>query len=156
MVKPVDLKFGPEHLEKLRMRKWAWKSGSVDSFECVNVLQFLKPAERISFANELYRVLKAGAKATIQTPHWASNRAYSDLAFEWPPVVGAWYYHLNREWRKTGNPNEKRYRCDFEVVGFGFNKHPALANRNDEFVREALTWKIEAGQDLIAILAKPG
>ena len=58
--------------------RWPWEDGSVEEAHCSHFLEHLDATERIHFYNELYRVLKVGGRATIITPHWASNRAYGD------------------------------------------------------------------------------
>ena len=134
-------------------KRWALKDDSVDEATAINMIQFLTPEERIHFVNELYRVMKKGGKAQIVTPHFACNRAYGDLAFQWPPVVENWYWHLNAEWRKTGNPKEKRYKCDFTPT-WGYGLHPLLISRSMEYQQNAITFYKEAAQDLVVTLAK--
>ena len=148
-MKTIDLKFGPENLDKL------WKLPTkINSVEMVNVLQFLTPVERIRLMNDLYKNLVPGGKIVTQTPHWASARAYGDLAFHWPPIVPLWFHHLNAEWRKVNNPREKRYKCNFQQPNFGVIWHPSLVNRNSEFQQDAALFKTEAVQDLIVHLVK--
>ena len=71
-------------------KRWPHKTNNVDEVNVINLVQFLLPPERIHFVNELWRVLKPGAKAQISSPHWASARAHSDLAFVYPPVAEGW------------------------------------------------------------------
>jgi hypothetical protein len=134
-------------------RPWTQKTGSVTEGAAAFLVQFLKPVERIHFANELYRVLKPAAKFQIITPHWASNRAYSDMSFEWPPVVEQWYFHLNKDWRKVNNPVEKRYKCDFDIT-FGYGLHQLIIPRPQEYQQHAVTFWKEAAQDLIVTVSK--
>ena len=150
--KTVELKLDHKNLAQVK-RKWAQASNSVDSVDALNIIQFLKPAERIHFANEMWRVMKPGAKASISTPWWASARAYADLAFEYPPVSEGWFYHLNKEWREANAPWGKAYKCDFDF-GIGYNLHPSMANRNTEYVTNAITFWKESAQDIGVTLTK--
>jgi hypothetical protein len=125
----------------------------VDSVEIVNLLQFLKPAERVHFVNELWRVLKPGGKAQIIAPQWASSRAYGDLAFEYPPIAEPWLFHLNAAWRKANAPWGTAYKCDFDAT-WGYGLHPLLVTRNQEYQQHAVTFWKEAAQDLVANLIK--
>src|SRR5262245_23385575 len=45
-------------------KRWPWKDNSVDEAVSSHFLEHLTGPERAHFANELYRVLKPGAKAT--------------------------------------------------------------------------------------------
>jgi SAM-dependent methyltransferase len=132
---------------------WPWQDDTVDDVHCSHMVEHLTAPERIHFVNELYRVLRKGAKAQIITPHWNSNRAYGDLTHQWPPVSEMWFYYLSAEWRKTQAPHNDQYSCDFEAT-WGYGMHPALAVRNAEYQQFALNNYREAAQDLHATLTK--
>jgi predicted SAM-dependent methyltransferase len=154
MVNKKDLALSLTHKDLARVRKrWPWASNSVSEVNVVNLLQMLTPAERIHFANELYRVLKRGAKAQISAPHWCSARAYGDLTFQWPPVSETWPHHLNAEWRKANAPWGTKYKCDFDIGG-GYGMHPQIVTRNQEYQQHAVAFFKEAAQDLIISLTK--
>jgi len=149
----VDMRdFGQKHTVDLRKR-WPWKDSSVDEIHCSHFVEHLDAAERIHFVNEMYRVMKPTAKATVVAPHWASTRAYGDLTHRWPPVAEFWFYYLNREWRTSNAPHNDEYTCDFEVT-WGYALHPALVSRNQEFQTNALQWYKEAAQDIVATFVK--
>lgn len=94
-------------------QRWPWKDNSVEEVWCSHVVEHLTAKERIHFVNELYRVLKPGAFATIVTPYWSSSRAYGDLTHQWPPVVEDWYKYLDKQWRSYYTPHSHGYTCDF-------------------------------------------
>jgi len=132
---------------------------SVDEVHCSHFVEHLTADERVQFMNELYRVMKPGAKAMIITPHWASNRAYGDMTHCWPPVSEMWFYYLSKQWREDQVPhtdirwNPKGYSCDFEA-SWGYSLHPALNGRNQEYTMHAQTFWKEAVQDMMAQLTK--
>lgn len=132
---------------------WPWDHASVDEAHCSHMLEHLTPAERIHFANELHRVMKPGAKATIITPHFASVRAYGDLTHQWPPVVSFWYLYLNKAWREQNAPHNDEYTCDFDHA-YGFGLHPAVQARNVEYQNYAVVHLVEGAQDLYVTLTK--
>ena len=144
--------FGQPHKVDLR-KPWPWKNESVEEVHCSHMLEHLTPQERIHFANELHRVMKKGAKATIITPHYASVRAYGDLTHQWPPVVSFWYLYLNAEWRKTNAPHNDQYTCDFDH-GYGFGVHPSVQTRNQEYQNYAVIHLLEGAQDLHVTMTK--
>jgi hypothetical protein len=134
-------------------KKWQWDDNSVDEAHASHTVEHLKQDERIHFVNELHRVLKPGAKATIITPHWNSCRAYGDMTHQWPPVCEFWYYYLSKAWREVNAPHNDGYTCDFEAV-WGYGMHNDLLVRNAEYQQFALSWYKEAAQDLHATLTK--
>ena len=134
-------------------KKLAQTDESVDSVEVLHLLPYLTPPERINFVNELCRVLKKGGKAQMVQPHWCSNRAYSDLRFQWPPVAEGWLFSLRKETREQDPNYDKRYKCDFDFT-CGYSLHPSLQPRNQEFQQDAITFKKEAAQDMIVTLIK--
>lgn len=134
---------------------WPWQDDTVDEAHCSHMVEHLTAAERIHFVNELCRVLKRGAKATIIVPHWCSNRAYGDLTHQWPPVSEMWFFYLKREWREANAPHNDGYTCDFDSA-WGYAVNPALATRNSEYVQHALESFKEAASDTVATLTKRG
>jgi len=133
---------------KDKFKRWPWRDGSVEEVHCSHFVEHLKPDERIHFVNELYRILVQNGKASIIVPHYASERAYGDLTHQWPPVVGFWFSYLDKSWRQTQAPHNTEYTCDFHAT-WGFNLHPSIVSRNQEYQMHALTFYREAAQDMI-------
>lgn len=130
---------------------WKWEDSSVDEVHCSHFVEHLTAPERIHFVNELWRVLKPGAKATVIVPHWGSCRAYGDMTHQWPPVSEFWFYYLLASWRAENAPHNDAYTCDFDAT-WGYTLHPSIAVRNVEFQQFAVGFYKEAVQDLIATL----
>ena len=150
--------------------KWPFPDNSVEEAHASHFLEHLTNFdgkwERVTFFNELYRVLKVGAKATLIFPHWNSHRYYGDPTHK-EPFSEMGFYYLSREWR-LGNPekglganaphtdisvNPNGYNCDLEAV-WGNNMHPSLTVRNQEYQQYAMAWYKEAIQDIHATLTK--
>ncbi len=147
----VDVRdFGQKYTVDLT-KVWPWKNNSVDEAHSSHFIEHLTAPERIHFVNELYRVLKPGAKATLITPHWASNRAYGDLTHQWPPVSEMWFFYLSKAWREQEAPHNDGYTCNFEAT-WGYSLHPALQPRNQEYQQNAIQFYKEACADIIATL----
>lgn len=130
---------------------WQWEDGSVDEVHCSHTLEHLAWPERVHFFNELYRVLKPGAKATIVIPHWTSARYYGDPTHK-EPFSEFGFYYLNKEWRGSNAPHTG-YTCDFDST-WGYSLHPALGSRNQEFQQFAVQWYKEACTDIIATVTR--
>lgn len=133
--------------------------GSVEEVHASHFMEHLEANERMFFANDLYRVLKPGSKATIIVPHWNSNRAYGDMTHKWPPVSEMFFYYLKRDWREANAPHcDKKFNpegmdCDFDAT-WGYSVNGALLSRNPEFQQFAMAWYKEAVQDIHATLTR--
>jgi len=146
---------GVDVVTDLGKKKWPWEDDSVSEVYCSHFIEHLDTYERVFFVNELYRVLKVGAKAQIITPHWASCRAYGDLTHKWPPVSEFWFYYLSKEWRSVNAPhNDELYnKCDFEVT-WGYSLASELNVRNEEYKMYAMKNYKEVITDIIAMFTK--
>lgn len=140
--------------------KWPWKDNSVDEVHCSHLLEHIPALDRITFFNELWRIMKPEAKATIITPHWCSNRAYGDVTHQWPPVSEMFWFSLDPAWRKVNQPHlsegsgwEWEYKCHF-VVTWGYSLAAWCQGRTPAFVNDALAQYKEAAQDMVATLVK--
>lgn len=151
---------GVDHVLKVGTAKWPWGDNSVDEVNASHFVEHLTSDERVHFYNEAFRVMKPGAKMTVVTPHWASNRAYGDPTHQWPPVAEMAFYYLSQDWRTSQAPhtdkkwNPKGFSCNF-VATWGYSFTPELANRNQDYIQFALQNYKESAQDLIATLTKP-
>ena len=151
---------GVDTVLDLNIPTWPWEDNSIEEVHCSHFLEHLTQDQRVHFFNELYRIMKPGAKATIITPHWASTRAYGDPTHQWPAVSEMSYYYLSAEWRATQAPhadakwNPKGFNCNF-VATWGHSFGPELSVRTQEYVQMALGNFINAAQDLHATITKP-
>lgn len=134
-------------------KPWPWKDGSIEEIHCSHMVEHLEPHERIHFVNEMYRVLKIGAKATIIVPHWANTRAYGDLTHKWPPVAEFWFYYLDAQWRSVNAPHNDKYTCHFNI-GWGYSMSPELQVRAQDYQQFAFNNYTNAAQDIISTWTK--
>lgn len=133
-------------------KPWPWADASVDEVSSSHFLEHLTGTERVHFFNELYRVLKPGAKALIVTPHWANACAYGDPTHQWPPLSEWAAFYLDKQWRAVNAPHVG-YTCDFEyVVGFSFDER--VASWNDERRLAALSHSVNGPRDMHMNLTK--
>jgi len=136
---------------------WPWDDSSVEEVHMSHMLEHFSGTQRVHIFNELYRVLVPGGKATIITPHWASNRAYGDFSHAWPPVAEFAYFYVSKEWRLANAPdndiewNPQGYNCDFAAT-WAYGMRQDLLSRNQEYQLFAIGNYKEAAQDLHATL----
>lgn len=139
--------------------KLPFADNSVVEFHCSHFMEHLTANERTHVVNELYRVMKPGAKGIVVVPHWASCRAYGDPTHVWPPVSEFWFYYLKKEWRAANAPHtdiehfEHGFNCDFEVT-YGYALRQDLLTRNQEYQMFAVANYKEVCQDIIATFTK--
>lgn len=140
-------------------RPWPWLDNSVEEIYCSHCIEHFDAVERVHVYNEMFRVMKVGAKATLIAPFWSSGRAYGDPTHKWPPISGFSFFYLLKSWRMQNAPHTdaehwaKGYKCDFDVT-WGFTLHPQVAARNQEFQQFAMTFYIEACPDVMATMVK--
>jgi predicted SAM-dependent methyltransferase len=153
----VDIVFDLGNVKK----KFPWKDDSVDEIHCSHMVEHLTWVQRVHFFNELWRVMKVGAKAQVIMPHWCSSRYYGDPTHKEPMSEWAWFY-MDADWRKSQAPHDDAkqagkhplaYICDFaSTVSYGL--HQALQGRNPESINYAIQFYKEACTDMIVSLTK--
>lgn len=110
---------------------WPIADGSVDEAYSAQFFEHLDGRQRIAFMQELHRILKPGAQATIITPYWTSGRAMQDPTHQWPPLLEASYLYYNADWREKNGLGHYGIHCDFDFR-FAFQYTDAWANRSAE------------------------
>ena len=134
--------------------EYALPDESVTEVYCSHFIEHLEAHERVRFINELYRVLIPGGTCVLIAPYAFSERAYGDLTHKWPPVVGFWFYYLDKGWRAANAPHSG-YNPDVDFnATWGYSLHQSLAGRNQEYVQNAILFYKEACQDIQATLTK--
>lgn len=151
---------GVDQVVDLGNEKWPWADASVDEAYSSHMVEHLSWVQRVHFFNELGRVLKVGAKCQVIMPHWSSARFYGDPTHQAAFSEFGWFYLL-KSWREANAPHVDSvmapgplaYSCDFDV-SYGYSMHGGLTGRNNEFVQFAMTYYLEARQDMIATLVR--
>ena len=134
-------------------KRWPWENNSVAQAYSSHFIEHLEAMDRVWFINELYRVLKPGAQATLIAPHWASSRAYGDLTHKWPPISEFWPAYLDAQWRAANAPHNDFYTCDFTHVE-GPAVRQDLQARNQEYQQFAVVNFKDAIADIHIHLTK--
>lgn len=144
------LDFGQKHFVDLR-RRFPWPDQSVDEAYSSHFIEHLDGDERVFFMNELYRVMKFGATATILGPHWSNDCAYGDPTHKWPPLSTWTHLYWSKAWRDVNAPHSA-YTCDFDcpTIGYSFDSSPILnlTGRNQEFQQHHCNHSRNAMRDI--------
>jgi hypothetical protein len=139
--------------------KWPWEDNSVDEVLMEHTFEHFYPMERVHIINEMYRVMRVGAKAKILCPIWSSARAYGDPTHVWPPVSEWTAAYWNKVWRMKEAPHtdasvvDNMYNCNFfATCGYGLD--PEMNNRSKEYQEMAMKYWKEAARDIVFSLTK--
>lgn len=146
---------GVDLVADLKQGDWPWEDNSVDEVYSRHFVEHLTGRERISFFNELYRVMAAGSSALIITPHWSHESAYGDPTHEWPPVTNWTYHYLNKVWRDACAPHVG-YTCDFDFeLMMSHDANDAwIASKDQQAKALLMSRSINTATELIARLTK--
>lgn len=136
-------------------KPWPWADESVSEVHASHFVEHLDGSERVTFFNELYRVMKVGAQARIICPNWSHERAYGDPTHKWPPVCTWTFFYLNKAWRDVNAPH-CGYACDFDhsIVGTHDANDQYVAFRNMETKVILMSRSINTTTDIICTLTK--
>lgn len=143
--------FGQKYVHDVR-KGLPFEANTVDEVNSSHFVEHLTGTERVAFFNDLYRVMKVGAVATIVTPNWSHACAYGDPTHQWPPMSSWYALYLDKSWRDSQAPHGA-YTCDF--VGSVAGKWDARLNGRDyEFTQVAMNNETNAWRDLVCTLTK--
>lgn len=142
---------------------YPFKDESIDGAFSNHFIEHLTGPERIVFFNEMYRILKPGARMRLIHPYYKSSRAVQDPTHKFPPICEESYLYWDKQWREANKLGHYLGNCDFEAVPRGTGKEtkifytwqdPAWANKNEETRNFAIRhyWNIVA--DMIVDLVK--
>jgi hypothetical protein len=134
---------------------WPWADNSVDEVYCSHFFEHIPGLIRPKFMEELYRVLKKGAKVTVIVPYGGSNRAVQDFTHAWPPVVAESFLYFNADWRKKNKLEHGLYavKCDFDF-GYGFALDQDWSVRANEAQQFAVRHYHNVANDMQVTLTK--
>lgn len=134
---------------------WPFADNSVDEVHSSHFYEHVPAKLRPRFMDELWRILKLGAKAQIITPHAWSDRSVQDFTHEWPPISRHSYAYFNRNWRETNKLTHGHYEmaCNFDV-SIGGTFYADIQSRSIEFQAFSNEHYINSLADLYATLTK--
>lgn len=147
---------GVDVVHDLKVYPWPFETDSIDEVVCEHFVEHLYPEEFVDWMNELWRVLKPGARATLEMPYLTSYRAWAD-PFHRQFMHEAKFVYFNAEWRH----NEKLDHSDYTRItaNFDFNfgyriTDPRWQGASDEAKADAVKRYWNVVDDLIVHLIK--
>ena len=146
----VDIWSGADIVADLEQFPWPFADESVDEVFCSHYIEHTP--DLISFANELYRIMKVGARAEIIGPYYSSIRAWQDPTHLRALSENTFLY-FNREWRRANRLDHYPITADFDFE-CSYVLDPEWQGKNEDELRFAVKHYINVVSDIRAVLVK--
>lgn len=141
----------------LRVTPWPFEDDSIDEARASHFFEHLHPSERITFMNELYRVLKKGAGCLFVTPR-GFDRQVQDFTHVWPPIVEASYLYFDQDWYKANKLEHyievHGIKCNFDVRPVNVSVSQEFLTKCDEHKLFAARYYTNAAVDMVVLVVK--
>lgn len=138
---------------------WCWRlldpipDNSIEEVHSSHFFEHLTGPERMPFMDEMWRVMKDEAQATIIVPYYASMRAVQDPTHAWPPVCETSFLYFNRQWREQNGLDHYPLKCNFDFA-YGYAMDGAWSLKSQEVRDFAVRQYINVVADLHVTLTK--
>ena len=129
---------------------WPFESGSVDEVHCSHYVEHT--TDLIAFVDELWRIMKQGAKATIIAPYYMSVRCWQDPTHK-RAISEMSFMYFNRGWRSANKLDHYAIKSDFDFT-YGYQMTPDWASRSEEARVFAMRHYFNVIQDIHVVLTK--
>ena len=143
---------GVDIIQDLEKYPYPFKDDSVDEVFCSHYIEHV--SDMVQFINEVHRILKPGAPATIVAPYYASMRAWQDPTHR-RAISEATFLYFNKAWRETNTVDFKYLgiTADFDFT-YGYVMTPDWANRSEEARSFAIRHYMNVVNDIQVVLRK--
>jgi predicted SAM-dependent methyltransferase len=142
---------GVDIVHDLNVYPWPIEDNSVDEVWCSHYIEHVP--DLFKFIDEIYRIMKIGAKATFISPYYSSVRAWQDPTHV--RAISEWtYYYFNQQWREVNKLTHYPVKADFDIVNFGHAWNQNWVNRSQDAKAFALQHYINVVDDIWGIIQK--
>ena len=126
---------GVDIVHDLNKFPWPFKDNEVDEVFISHYIEHIpldtpKGDGLILFMNELYRIMKPGAKCMIVGPYYTSMRCWQDPTHR-RAMSEAMFLYYNADWRKANRLDHYPITADFDY-GYGYVMAPDWNGKNDD------------------------
>jgi predicted SAM-dependent methyltransferase len=146
----VDIWEGADIVVDLEKFPWPFEDNSVDEIFCSHYIEHTP--DLISFANELFRILKVGAKAEIIAPYYSSIRAWQDPT-HLRAISENTFLYFNKGWREINKLDHYPIVSDFDFESTFFIT-PEWRDKKKDELNFAIKHYINVIRDIRSILTK--
>ena len=137
-------------VQDLETYPWPLEDDSVDEILCSHYVEHTK--DLIQFIDEMHRIMKKGAKATIIAPYYASMRAIQDPTHV-RSICESTFLYFNKGWRDVNKLDHYGIKSDFDFT-YGYQVSPEWTTRSEEARVFAMKHYINVINDIHVILTK--
>lgn len=146
----VDIWEGADIVADLEKFPWPFEDNSVDEIFCSHYIEHTP--DLISFANELYRIMKVGATAEIIAPYYSSIRAWQDPT-HLRAISENTFLYFNKDWRMINKLDHYPIVSDFDFES-KYIIDPAWRDKSGDELKFAIRHYSNVVSDIITILKK--
>lgn len=146
----VDIWDGADIVCDLEQFPWPFEDNSVDEIFCSHYVEHTP--DLISFANEIYRIMKVGATAEILAPYYSSIRAWQDPT-HLRAISEATFLYFSKQWRTINRLDHYPITVDFDYE-CRYIIDPNWRDKTGEELEFAIRHYINVVSDIHAILTK--
>lgn len=133
---------------------YPFESESVDGAFSSHFLEHLDGPQRISFFNEMYRILKPAGKMRHVHPYYKSSRAVQDPSHKFPPICEESYLYWDKGWRDANKLDHYLGTCDYEFSVYYTFMDNAWMTKNEETRNHAIRHFFNVVADMIVDMKK--
>jgi len=134
---------------------YPFKDNSIDGAFSSHFVEHLDGHTRIKFFNEMYRILKVGARMRHIHPHYRSVRAIQDPTHAWPPIAPESYWYWDKNFREVNKLGHYLGNCDYAITIYNSGySDPEWATKSDTTRNFAIKHYNDVVPDLIADMVK--
>lgn len=119
---------GVDIVHDLEKYPWPFEDNSIDDVIIEHFVEHVK--DLMAFMNELYRVMKPGARCFIIAPYYTSVRAWQDPTHV-NAISEATFIYYNKKWRDDEKLTHYPINCDFDF-SYGFIYASDWQQRSEE------------------------
>lgn len=146
----VDIWEGADIVADLEKFPWPFEDNSVDEIFCSHYIEHTP--DLVSFANELYRILKVGATAEIIAPYYSSIRAWQDPT-HLRAISENTFLYFSKEWRQINRLDHYPIVADFDFES-SYIIDPVWRDKSDDELKFAIRHYINVVSDIRTVLTK--
>lgn len=146
----VDIWEGADIVWDLEQFPWPFEDSSVDEIYCSHYIEHTK--DLVSFANELYRILKIGGKAEIIAPYYSSIRAWQDPT-HLRAISENTFFYFCKEWREVNKLDHYPIVSDFDFT-YRLFLDESWRGKSDDELKYAIKHYMNVVTDIHVVLTK--
>jgi SAM-dependent methyltransferase len=145
---------GVDVVHDLTKFPYPFKDNSVEEIFCSHFIEHITGDDQMKFFNELYRIMKPGAKALMIAPYYNSARCWQDPTHK-TAISEARFMYYNKEWRTINNLDHYPITCDFDFT-YGYDLAPEWKLKSQEAQVFAIKHYTNVVNDIHVTLIKRG